>query len=636
MSDIPRPDGAGFDARPSTDRDELARLETLLPDREPQNGFAGLLSSAELGDGADRLKSAANWLGQRLGQGGRYEIVRQVGRGGMANVYLATDTNRNDCPVAIKAPLDHLLLLPGVRVRLQREFRAMIELEHPHICRVIDTGTHDQVPFVVMAYLSGGHLAERFLKHRVNESPRTIENLFAWLRPIATAIDFMHRRNYVHRDIKPQNIMFDAEGNPCLCDLGIVRAIGGEVENDGEMHLTRQHALLGTPGYIAPEVGGKRPIDGRADLYSLAAITYLYLTDETPFIGGTPLEIRDAQIKGALIPASDLNRLLPPRAADAIAGALAVDPAVRPATCVDFVDQLQCACGLMSASQISASIKVPWARRNVRRISVVLALTASGIAAWMLPPIVLPNLVHPIVVPDIPDGGEQKQETNPDRTAQIHYENALRYIADGEPDDALEALDSAVRRRPDDARLYAARGEALRLLDRYDESVQQYTEAIARNAEATARDAEAEYYFQRGRVHLVMPQHAQQAREDFAKAVSLDSRPAYNGYLGAACVVLRDYGAAIQAYTLAISRGGQAAGVDERAAWHNGRGMAALSQSPSLLPEAEADFTAAIRLQPSESKNFRNRAEVYSRMKERNKSAADLDEAVRLERQHRT
>jgi len=559
------------------DRFQLGQLSTNVGDSKCQDpSFVDLLS--ESGTPSSEISEElpeADWSGCTIGLGGRYRIAQCIGQGGMAKVYLATDAHLHGAAVAIKAPLSKLVCRRGVRERLEREFRALIELEHPHICRVIDTGRHDNIPFLVMPYLSGKNLAERYLRGRVNAAPRTIEEMFDWLRPIGTAIDFMHRRHYVHRDLKPQNILFDEEGNPYVADLGIVRAIGEGSDSPSDPGLTTLNGWLGTPGFTAPEVGARREVDGRVDLYSLAAVVYVFLTDTAPFPGQTPLEIRIAQLQSTLTPAHQLNALVPATASDVLAKALAVDPAERHASCLEFIDALEAACG-KAVVQLPLQQQRPTHRRRIL-LSTAALLAAVGIGFFGLSGL----------APVLPMPFTEREDVS------VHVANAKQYLANGEPEAAIEILTAAIKRRPDDASLYAARGNALRLANRPEQALAEYTAALK-------LDRQAEYFLQRGQIALTQPDGATQAQADFTAALELQPRADIYGYRGLANLLLGQFDAGIKDYDVAIEAGPTAqATSEEMAAWHNGRGLCHLRNGEAQL--ARTDFESALRLQPSQA-----------------------------------
>jgi serine/threonine-protein kinase len=155
---------------------------------------------------------APNWTGTELG-GGRYRVTGELGAGGMGFVYLARD-QRLDCPIVVKVPRPGLLANARAAERFQREIRHLVRLAHPHIVKILDVGEHEGLPFVVLQHLPGGSLRDR--QQATPSGQRLalpLEGLTGWLEEVAAALDFIHRLGHVHRDIKPDNILFDAHGN---------------------------------------------------------------------------------------------------------------------------------------------------------------------------------------------------------------------------------------------------------------------------------------------------------------------------------------------------------------------------------------------------------------------------------------
>lgn len=164
-------------------------------------------------------------VGQILGQG-RYQLKRKLGEGGMAFVLLAFD-KKAGIDVVIKLPKPEMLLDPESVARFKREIRSMATLIHPNIVKIKDVGEQDSLPFYVMDLLPGGSLKDRFENIGDKRRPQSPESLVDWLEPIARALDYSHQW-FVHRDIKPDNILFDASGKPFVSDFGIVKAISGD------------------------------------------------------------------------------------------------------------------------------------------------------------------------------------------------------------------------------------------------------------------------------------------------------------------------------------------------------------------------------------------------------------------------
>src|SRR5947207_2837574 len=170
-----------------------------------------------------------DWIGLAL-SGGRYLISAKLGEGGMGVVYRAQDRNL-DSDVVIKVPRRTMLDDPEFAHRFAREIRSLVRLSHPGIVKVTDVGECDGRPFAVMQYLTGGSLEDRQEitsdGRRVALEPRTVPG---WLTGVAGALDFIHSQGYVHRDVKPGNILFDAQGHAYLSDFGVAKTLASSAE----------------------------------------------------------------------------------------------------------------------------------------------------------------------------------------------------------------------------------------------------------------------------------------------------------------------------------------------------------------------------------------------------------------------
>lgn len=477
------------------------------------------------------VAGAANWVGREIGTGGRYQVQGFVGRGGMADVYWATDRHRHSAKVAIKVPFARLLSTPTIRERFEGEFRALCTLEHAHICPVIDTGCQEGIPFAVLPYLAGGDLRQKYLAGAVNSPPRTVENLFSWLLPIAKALDYVHAKQYVHRDVKPENILFDEQGNPYLSDFGIARVLQSEPELDaaGRPSISAS-GHLGTPRYMAPEVGCETTADGRADLYALASVAYLYLTDQPPYSGQTRDEIRRAQFAELLVAPDDLNAAVPAPAAAVFRKALAADPAHRFTTCTGFAVELQRACTSATAPGLPSAVSF---RSRSASWRVALGVAASvgliGVSIWGLPSKDSKPIPVPRPIPRLSQNPEKKplikedETTSPDpspveptaeqRAAELRRKNAVAYLAQDELVAARTELNRAVELDPNRADLYALRGEVVYREGYYDAAVGQFTKALD-------LERKAEYLVGRGLAYRAL-QQPDKAQQDFAEAKRL-------------------------------------------------------------------------------------------------------------------
>ena len=231
---------------------------------------------------------------------GRYEIEREIGRGGMAVVYKAFDP-RLERAVAIKLIQSGAFgsnIFGHIRERFEREAKALAKLRHPNIVKVLDYGEHEGSPYLVMDYLEGATLKEV-------KKPLKVETAVRLIRPIADALDYVHRQGLLHRDVKPSNIMITPSQEVILTDFGIVKWLE---DQDDFNTLTATGVGIGTPEYMAPEQGLGKPVDARSDAYALTVVFYELITGEKPYRGKTPVEVL---MKQASEPIPDPRELVP-------------------------------------------------------------------------------------------------------------------------------------------------------------------------------------------------------------------------------------------------------------------------------------------------------------------------------------
>jgi len=260
---------------------------------------------------------------------GRYTIERELGRGGMATVYLARDL-KHDRPVALKVLRPELAAVLGAE-RFLREIRVTGQLQHPHILTLIDSGVADGFLYYVMPYVEGESLRQRLER----EGQLPLDEALGITRAIASALDFAHGRGVIHRDIKPENIMLH-QGEPMVADFGIALA----VSMAGRERLTETGLSLGTPAYMSPEQASAEPrLDGRSDQYSLASVLYEMLGGEPPYSGPTAQAIIAKRFSEP-VPHLGTLRTVPPHVEAAVTRALAKSRADRFATLAAFAAAL--------------------------------------------------------------------------------------------------------------------------------------------------------------------------------------------------------------------------------------------------------------------------------------------------------
>jgi eukaryotic-like serine/threonine-protein kinase len=250
---------------------------------------------------------------------GRYRLEHQIGRGGMAIVYLAHDL-RHDRPVALKVLRSELAAALGPE-RFLREIRLTARLDHPHILPVLDSGQDRGALWYTMPFVRGETL--RDLIRREPQLPLDLALELA--HQIAGALDHAHRGGVVHRDLKPENILL-SEGQARVADFGVARALdaaGGE-------RITETGLVLGTPAYMSPEQAvGDSAIDGRSDQYSLGCVLYEMLAGEPPFSGPTAQAVIARRMTGEIPAVRRLRPAVPSAVEDVISRALAPIPANR-------------------------------------------------------------------------------------------------------------------------------------------------------------------------------------------------------------------------------------------------------------------------------------------------------------------
>ena len=266
---------------------------------------------------------------------GRYRIERQLGRGGMATVYLAHDL-RHDRPVALKVLHAELAASLGAE-RFQREIRTVARLQHPHILTVHDSGeiaaqgTAPAVLWFTMPFVEGETLRTRLLREGQLPTPDAIRII----REVADALGHAHGHGVVHRDLKPENILL-AGDHALVADFGIARALAG-----GSERLTGTGLAIGTPGYMSPEqAAGSQDVDSRSDVYALGCVLYEMLAGELPFTGPTPMAVIARSMSESPRPLRQVRETVSPAVEHVVATALARAPADRFASAAQFAHAL--------------------------------------------------------------------------------------------------------------------------------------------------------------------------------------------------------------------------------------------------------------------------------------------------------
>jgi tRNA A-37 threonylcarbamoyl transferase component Bud32 len=248
---------------------------------------------------------------------GPYQILEQLGQGGMATVFKAYQPAM-DRFVAIKVLPRHMASDPQFRARFQREARTIARLEHRYILPVYDSGEQDGIHYMVMRYTDGGTLSDL-----VAGKSLTVERAAQLIAQVADALGYAHRQGVIHRDIKPANVLISREGDALLSDFGIARII------EGTLQLTSEGMLIGTPFYMAPEQVQGRPSDARTDIYALGVVLYETVTGRRPYEAETPLAVALMHVHNPLPPPRQIRPDLPEALERIILRALAKSPEDR-------------------------------------------------------------------------------------------------------------------------------------------------------------------------------------------------------------------------------------------------------------------------------------------------------------------
>jgi len=339
----------------------------------------------------------------------RYAHAELIGRGGMAEIYAAEDTELGR-RVAIKVLSDHFAEDPDIRERFKLEGLAAARLSgHPNIATIFDVGETEARPFIVMELVDDGSVADR-----IDAGPVAQEQALAWLAGAASALDAAHSEGIVHRDVKPANMLLDREGELKITDFGVALVL-----DEAATRATATGTVLGTAGYLSPEQAAGRRATAESDIYALGVVAYELLTGARPFARRSPTAEAAAHMNEPVEPPSE-RADLPPQVDPVFARALAKDPAYRYRSAAELVHDLSAA---LAGEEVTVAARVgetavtqvvapPPARRRWRRLLPIGAATLL-VAGGALAAVMLTNGQGPAPASPPPTHARAKAHPNP-------------------------------------------------------------------------------------------------------------------------------------------------------------------------------------------------------------------------------
>ena len=293
----------------------------------------------------------------------RFLITEVISRSGMAYIFKAQDTHRDNADVAIKVPHMTFECDVAFSTRFKREEEIGLKLDHPHVIRFIEVATPKSRPYIVTEYLRGctlAHLMEAM-------SPMLEADALTIASRLCEALEYLHRNGIIHRDLKPQNVMIGCDGSLRVLDFGIAAA-----KSLRRVTFAALTPAMGTPDYMAPEQVKGRRGDARTDLYSLGAILYEMLTGRVPFEADNSLCAMNARVIEDPVPLREINPAVSPEVEDIVLHAMERDPARRQPSARALQRELDNPLAVPSAGRCNRTLKAGSVRRGLMRYRTVI------------------------------------------------------------------------------------------------------------------------------------------------------------------------------------------------------------------------------------------------------------------------
>ncbi|HEC33285.1 MAG TPA: tetratricopeptide repeat protein [Chloroflexi bacterium] len=555
-----------------------------------------------------------NLIGQHLGP---YRILEQIGVGGMATVYKAYQPAMERY-VAVKVIAPHFAQDETFLRRFRREARAVAQLEHAHILPVHDYGEAEGRPYLVMRYLEAGTL-----KDRMAQRPLPLTEVNRIIGQVGSGLDYAHRMGVIHRDVKPSNVLLDAEGDAFLTDFGLAKMLEASVQ------LTETGVGIGTPAYMSPEQGRGERVDSRTDVYSLGVILYEMVTGRPPYEAETPLAVVFKHIQEPLPLPRSVRPDLSEEMERVILKALAKDPDDRFQTAGEMVRALD---GAVRAAEAAArtepavaEVAVEPDERAAARLRRALPAGWARAAMWAgLGLVILLALF--LILSRVPirvqiSGGQLEVVRIVERTA-----TPTEAAAATTPTSRPTATPTATA-EPAAVSTPGPTISAQEHTDRAEEYVARahWDEAIAEIARAIEQDpTNPRYYITRAFLYDAGKGMMEEAIADATKAIEL-APTLYDAWIER-CVVYMH----MEKCALAVADCNEAIRLDpDRLEGYAERGGALSCQG--RLDAAIADFDRAIGIDPTSAWAFWNRGMIYEQKGDLDAAIADYSQAIVLE-----